>query len=255
MSTATTDFTPPPAPPPDPDPFRYGWRIVVDKINERTLKVPLTLEDVLHPQEGDFIVNSDIHHLIVAYLRGGLRLEFDGRKGWVVLGDTRVDWQSRYGWVHGPDLALFSGFKGGWTEHDGTFFVKRTKSKSELVMEVTSSTTRGNDYGLKLREYFLVGVPRYIIIDVPDSKDRGAIQLFGYKAGKTQFEPWAPDDKGRLFLGVADLWLSCAGMEVFLEDRAGRRLPGYVESVRRYTAAEQRIHELEAEIAKLKKKK
>src|SRR5262245_32431575 len=42
-----------------PDPFYYGWRMrrhVAADGTETLEQIPLTLEDVLHPQEGDFIV-------------------------------------------------------------------------------------------------------------------------------------------------------------------------------------------------------
>ncbi len=56
---------PPPALPPRNDPFRYGWRYVLRGTapNGQELwdQVPLTLDDVLHPEVGDFIVNSTAH--------------------------------------------------------------------------------------------------------------------------------------------------------------------------------------------------
>ena len=50
--------------PPEPDPYRYGWRYVrVTRPDgtEEFDQVPLTLEDVLHPEVGDFIVQTDGH--------------------------------------------------------------------------------------------------------------------------------------------------------------------------------------------------
>jgi hypothetical protein len=41
-----------------PNPFRYGWRFVrrtAEDGTESLDQVPLTLEDVLHPQENDVI--------------------------------------------------------------------------------------------------------------------------------------------------------------------------------------------------------
>jgi colicin import membrane protein len=51
-------------PPPGPDPFRYGWRYVRVTRPDGTVvldRVPLTLEDVLHPEVGDIILQSDPH--------------------------------------------------------------------------------------------------------------------------------------------------------------------------------------------------
>lgn len=266
MSTATTDFTTPPAlPPPDPDPFRYGWRFVANTSGQ-TLQVPLTLEDVLHPQEGDFIVNTPIHDRLRGYLRDASMSRFVKRQDVVVISDCRVDWQSEYGWIHGPDYGFFSGVKKAWRETVGTFKVREFGAKCECVIELTSPTTRGNDYGAKKREYFLVGVPRYIIVDIPDETEPGEVELIAYKAGKKSFEPWLPDSKGRLHLDFADLWLGADGVDLILEDAAGKRVLDYaglsqknVEAESELTralharqAAEQRARELEAQLAKLK---
>ena len=52
----------------DRDPFYYGWR---DRIWQRPdgtwayEQIPLTRDDVLHPQMGDHIVESSLHDLII----------------------------------------------------------------------------------------------------------------------------------------------------------------------------------------------
>ncbi len=59
-----------PMPTPE-DPFRYGWRHVRHEHSDGTEtweRVPLTLEDVLHPQEEDFVAQSVSHHLRQEYL-------------------------------------------------------------------------------------------------------------------------------------------------------------------------------------------
>ena len=66
-------------PPPD-DPFLYGWRYVrhTDPYGgDQFDQIPLTLEDVLHPEEGDFIVHSEAHERRNLYLYDvfGARLE------------------------------------------------------------------------------------------------------------------------------------------------------------------------------------
>src|SRR5262249_35101461 len=51
-------------PPVPSDPYRYGWRYVRVKHPDGTEtfdQVPLTLEDVLFPEEGDFTVQTDWH--------------------------------------------------------------------------------------------------------------------------------------------------------------------------------------------------
>src|SRR4051812_11009031 len=54
------------------DPFRYGWRFVKRQRPDGTVdleQVPLTLEDLLFPEEGDFAVQTDMHAEDWTYLR------------------------------------------------------------------------------------------------------------------------------------------------------------------------------------------
>jgi colicin import membrane protein len=234
------------------DPFFYGWRYVEEKLpgGDVTVKqVPLTEEDVLHPQEYDFIVQTPLHTCITDFLRLALKAKHAHRKDVVVIGDTRVEW-GKHGLAHGPDVAMFSGVKGGWSERAGTFRVAKTKGKARLVIEATSPSTRGNDFGPKLREYFRVGIPVYVIIDIPEEDEPGGILLYGYQAGATQYEPLMPDKNGRLWLDVAGVWLGVDGDMVYLEDADGKRLPEYEELAAQLEAAEARIRELEARLAR-----
>jgi colicin import membrane protein len=255
------------------DPFFYGWRYVEEKQpggDVMVKQVPLTEEDVLHPQEYDFIMQTGLHNRIAAYLRIALKAKHAHRKEVVVIGDTRVEW-GKHGLAHGPDVAMFSGVKGPWSEKAGTFRVAKTKGKARLVIEATSPSTRGNDFGPKLREYFRVGIPVYVIIDLPEEEESGGILLYGYQAGATQYEPLAPDKKGRLWLDVAGVWLGVDGDMVYLEDADGKRLPEYEELVgqletlskarddaeakaaaeaKAREAAEAKVRELEARLAR-----
>src|SRR6476659_6408684 len=55
-----------PRAPTEADPFFYGWRDVwqANGHGGKTLvRLPLTEEDILHPQEGDFVVQNTPHDL------------------------------------------------------------------------------------------------------------------------------------------------------------------------------------------------
>jgi len=245
MSTVSTDHFPAWIPPPDADPFRYGWRYVKRRDKEGNPvheQIPLTLEDVLHPQEDDFIVNNTWHDLIRGYLRDAARAYFAGRSDVVLISDCRVDWGSKYGWIHGPDWALFTGNQTPWSISKGTFPLKKHKAKIECAIEVASASTRSNDFVDKVREYYLVGVPYYLIIDLPEDLAT-PIRLYGFKAGSKQYVPLALNDKGRLPLGETGLLLGVEGTNVFLEDPAGRRLPSFEEWKNLAESAEERAEQ------------
>jgi colicin import membrane protein len=64
----TTVAEPQPSP---PSKIEYGFRDVITKNPDGTtdlVRIPLTLEDVLHPQFGDFILESTLHDLLRDYL-------------------------------------------------------------------------------------------------------------------------------------------------------------------------------------------
>jgi len=52
------------------DMFPYGWRYVTRQRNgeEELLQVPLTLDDVLHPEEEDYVIQLDEHVVLCMYV-------------------------------------------------------------------------------------------------------------------------------------------------------------------------------------------
>src|SRR5262249_39142963 len=150
-----------PGHPPKSDPFRYGWRYVKRKHSngsETHEQVPLTLEDILHPEEEDFRVHTDAHNDDCAYLKYVVRPQLppDG----VVLSDCRVWWGVAGLRAHGPDLAVFRGVR-QWRDW-GTFYVDRERARAILAMEITSPHTRATDLVTKVDHYYRAGVPQYV---------------------------------------------------------------------------------------------
>jgi hypothetical protein len=96
------------------DPFRYGWRYLRREEADGTEgweRVPLTLEDVLHPQEEDFILQNRLHHLIQEYLRIVFAAQLAHDPTAVVLADVRVAWDVPGLEAHGPDIAVITGVR------------------------------------------------------------------------------------------------------------------------------------------------
>jgi hypothetical protein len=81
------------------DPFRYGWRSV-RRVRPNGVpeyeQVPLTLEDILHPQEGDFSTHSQDHgrrnYYLLGYVQGpsGYQVLAPNERGWLWLVPVRV---------------------------------------------------------------------------------------------------------------------------------------------------------------------
>lgn len=181
--TTTREQTPNPAAAEAPaDPYRYGWRYIRHTSPERYgefERIPLTRYDVLHPQEDDFIVQNSEHNQICAYLQAVFQARVAADPSAVVLQDVRLAWDVPELKPHGSDIAVIFGVraKRKW----GTFDVAEEGVRPALIVEVTSETTRSFNLDEKIDEYYLAGVPLYVIVDIHALK-RGTIRrLLGYR--------------------------------------------------------------------------
>jgi Uma2 family endonuclease len=247
---------PPPALPPRNDLFRYGWRHVLRRIDpdgkEVWDQIPLTLDDVLHPEEGDFIVNSSAHNSDCIYLREVLRAR---RKRWrrktVVLMDARVAWDVTGLRAHGPDIAVIPGVRKP-DRNFRTFNVAVEKVRPCLIIEITSKDTRFNDLETKVLHYHQAGVAQYVIVDAnePDDGSR-TLRLIAYRHTPERYEPMPLDEQGRVELLGLGLLLGERDDRVVLYDaRTGEEQGDYDEVARALeaeTAAREAAEEAIAE--------
>jgi Uma2 family endonuclease len=213
------------APPPE-DPFRYGWRWVRHVGPDGTEgyeQIPLKLSDVLHPQEGDFIVESPAHDLDCDNLKHFVRVWAAPRPGTVVVGDCRVDWGVEGLKPLGPDLAVFEGVS-SWDPRQGTFRVAELGARPLLVIEVTSPSTFHIDLDEKVREYYQGGVPYYAIVDARDRAEGRKIRFLLYRSTPGGYVPVPQVDPDRLWLEPVRLWLAAEGGQVIAFDEHGNRL-------------------------------
>jgi Uma2 family endonuclease len=210
------------------DPYRYGWRYVrrMDEHGaEQWEQVPLTLLDVLHPQEDDFIVQSDAHQRRCRYLADVLDAHLAADPTAVVLHDVRVDWGVPGIRAHGPDIAVFFGVR--QRKDWGTFSLAEEGVESAMVIEVTSPTTVVLDRATKVEQYERVGVPLYVLVDTIAGGQEAPPRLVGYRLAGGRYQTLAPDEHGRLWLAPVRLWLGTEDGEIVLYDEAGRPLGDY----------------------------
>jgi hypothetical protein len=226
---STPALATPPGRPPDEDPFRYGWRYGRRKRadgTEWTEQVPLTLEDVFHPQEEDFILQRQWHIFDCLYLGLVFQTSLDKRtSSAVVLVDCRVAWDAPGVVPNGADVATFDGVKRrrDW----GTFDVAAEGARPLLVVEITSEDTRANDFGNKKQEYFLASVPFYVIVDVHERRGERVLTLYGYRRTPTGYEELSLDERGWLWLEPIGIWLGTKEQRVACFDAAGNEIGDY----------------------------
>jgi Uma2 family endonuclease len=210
------------------DPFRYGWRLVPRPTpdNPHYLEqVPLTLEDVLHPEVGDFIVHSDRHETDRIYLTDVLRARLETSGIAVVLSDVRIAWDIPDLRVHGPDVMVIPGIheRQNWS----TFEVAVEGVRPALIVEITSPETRDNDLEIKVEHYARAGVAQYVIVDDMGHGRIRRLRLLDYRLTEGRYMAHPADAAGRVHLVIANLWLGIEGDHVVCYDEQGAALGDY----------------------------
>jgi hypothetical protein len=223
-------MTPDPnATPTDAELFRYGWRYVSRPRPDGGVeqeRQPLTLEDVLHPLEGDVIPERPVHEIDRRYLASVLSTR-ELRPHFVhITSGCLVDWRIPGVSNHAPDVAVFVGLSDEPDLTEGTFHVVESGGRCLAVFEVVSPDTRENDVVRKMDHYHRAGVPLYTIIDWPRES---APRVFkGYRRGATGFEELPLEENGQLYLRRLGLRLALRdGRVVCFEGQTGKELGDY----------------------------
>jgi colicin import membrane protein len=188
-----------------PDPFRFGWRYVplVDAHGrKRWVQTPLTLEDVLHPQEGDHIPENSQQEHDRRYLANVLEMKLADKPHMLVLSDCLINWGVPGLGNHSPDVSVFDGVrnpKRNWK----TLYVAKEKARPLLAIEIVSpdphdKKARDNDVVTKVQEYYRAGVPLYLLVD--QERDGAPRKLICYRRGPRKYARIRPDAQGRVLL-------------------------------------------------------
>jgi colicin import membrane protein len=230
MSRLLVPPLPPTPPQQDETPF-YGWRYLRRRDadgREYLEEVPLTLEDVLYPQEGDEKPMRPQHQIECAYLANVLRTRFAGDSSMAVLSDCLIDWGVADQRNHEPDVAVFREVRIPPDPQAGTFDLRASGGRVVLTVEVVSPDTRANDVERKPVDYHRLGIPLYVLID--QQRKHGARHLHGYRWTPSGYEELPLDAGGRLLvapvglqLALEDGWLAC------YDAATGERLGDYQE--------------------------
>ena len=199
--------------PPPPDPFRFGWRYVWQirpDGSKVSVQVPLTLDDVLHPQEGDHIPENTQQERDRTYVASVLRYRLSGNPQALVLSDCLINWGVPGLGNHSPDVSVFEGVRDPYGRDWGTFVVAAEGARPLLAIEIVSPDAhqrraRDNDAVIKVREYYRAGVPLYVLVD--QERQGAPRQLVGYRRGARKYLSLRPDGQGRLLLAPARLLL------------------------------------------------
>lgn len=255
-------------PPPPDNPWYYGYRDVNRSLADGTTKherIPLTLEDTLHPQEGDCIMESDLHEVLLTYLATVFRWRTADDPGALILSDTGIYWDDpNLGYTHhSPDIAAIFGVTNRKPIYP-SFHVGEEGVRPRLIFELVSPNNRVNDVDKKVHQYHEVEVPMYVIADRKGNQDPW--KLLGYLWRPDEYMPIPTNIDGRLWLDALGLWLGVDGTRLVCYERDGTEIGDYTMIARklegekqraeaekqRAETAEAKAKELEAELARLR---
>jgi Uma2 family endonuclease len=228
----------------DPDPFRYGWRHVRRRQPDGTEAlemVPLTLLDVLHPQEEDHVVENSRHERHRRYFHDVFEKRLARRPTLLSLSDCRIDWDRPDVRPHGPDLIVLERDEPWPWRSWGTLHVEEERARPLLIIEFTSPHTREIDVVNKVEHYHRVGVPLYVIVD--EAQEDEPLTLHGYRHEPHGYAELPLDERGRLYLGPFELYLVAAGERVVLFDAVTEKELGDYVAVSEALEAEVRARQ------------
>jgi colicin import membrane protein len=215
------------------DPFFYGSRWISVRLPDGRLvdeQIPLTPDDLLDPQLGDQVTQSNRHSKMARRLTDLLEEHFDSRPDVHIVSDLKILWGIPKLSEPSPDVAVIQGV---WSDDEDwdSFDVRREGARPCLILEVVSSKdaeTRRNDYEKKVEIYERAAVPEYLIYDPPTPVTRGRLLLTGHRLGADgRYRSMEPDDRGFLLSETTGLLFGIArdGRTPLVVDAAtGKRL-------------------------------
>jgi len=239
------------------NPFPYGFRwqrVRLPSGEEKDEMVALTAEDVLDPQFGDKVPQTEPHFRLVTSLADLLLRRYQSRKDVVVLGDVQIYWDVPGLPKTSPDIAVVTGI-GKRAKRSRVFDVAKEGARPSLIIEVVSDSDaamRRNDYEKKVEVYRKAGVREYLIFDQPFT-ERGKFQMTGYRLSTGgRYRRIEPDAQGRLPSETTGLLFGVAEDDSLLvvDAATGEPLRTSLEEAEALRAAEAEIARLRAELAR-----
>ncbi len=221
-------------PPPD-DIFFYGWRFVEHRVNgtTATAHMPLTREDVLHPQPDDRVSQNKKHFELCNDLYDGMKAHVGYEQGTVVLHDMLINWAIE-DLKHAPDLAVIRGVQTFF--EDGIFDLQESQGYVVLVLEVTSPSIWEVDVEdkripNKVQEYAQAGAAIYILIHAVKWEEGYPPPIIVYMLGADgKYHKQPADARGWYWIEPLQVWIGPYQDWVAWYDKDENKLNTHVES-------------------------
>jgi Uma2 family endonuclease len=216
------------------DPFRYGWRwrtVRLPNGDIRDEQIPLTADDLLDPQPGDQVGQSQLHWEFLFLLARILDRFYETRDDVAVAVDLKMLWGIAGLKEPSPDLAIIPGVRQKIDPERTSFDVVEEGARPCLILEVVSAKdaeVRRNDYEKKVEIYQRAGIPEYVLLDPPTPMTKNRLLVLGHRLDRFgRYQEIAPDAQGRLLSETTGLLFGAAEdgkTPIILNARTGERL-------------------------------
>lgn len=223
------------------DPFRYGHRWVEG--DHGSEMVPLTYQDLLDPQEGDFVTDDNLNRKLAGYFLHFLERRFADEEDVAVWSDFKLRF-GESGKGPGPDVCVVRGVRDR-DRRRGSFWLGHEPGELLLVIEIVSRKYKNKDYKDTKKICEEKKVPELILIELLGEYLAGPYKLTGFRLGPSgEYQEIELDEKKGLVSEQTKLRIRPDpkgwGLEV-VDLRTGERLPRPEDEAERAERAEQQL--------------
>ena len=241
--------------PPTDDPFPYGWRNVKSKHPNGTVtwtKIPLTPDDFLNPQLGDYMPQDHSHARLAVDIQTKLEKYLSDRA--MILFDTKLLWGIPGLAEPFPDITVIPA-KIDWDTRDSCFDCVKHGVRPCLIIEIMSPQYAGDDTK-KVKIYERAGVQEYIIINPHFKKQAKALELIGYRLTGHSYQRIPLDSQHHLLSKTTGVKFTVDTLTkrelILLDGQTNQPLLTNLEEQAARTQAELRAQAAELELAQLR---
>ncbi len=208
------------------DPFALGRRWVEVEAGEgqgsrRFREVPLSLDDLRNPQEGDQLTHSLQHGDGISETKERLRCFFhaQGRQDVIVCDDLQMIWDDPALDKIAPDVAVIPAVKDP-RRYRKSFKVREEGTRPVFVLEVSSASTQKFDQEEKPEIYRRAEVEECFLLD--QLSEPWQLVAFQLNRSRTAYVEIKADAQGRYLARTLGVYfrISPDGQDLILEDAA-----------------------------------
>ncbi len=229
-----------------------GWRyerIQLADGKEDLVRIPLTDEEILHPQEGYVMPERTYHEAICRDLSDMLLVRYQNQVAMAVFHDLIFEWDKPDIKDHAPDIAVVPHVRDRDADR-GKFVVAEEGTRPLLIIEVVSPKTRTNDRSTKVKQYAHAGVQEYLYIDHWTRKGQEIWEVVGFRLEEGHYVPLVPDEDGAVYCQSVGLRIGIENGKVWIEDaETGQDLLTHLATQEALRVAEEARRAAEAQAA------